>query len=359
MEPLKEVYNHALTVEIASAIRSIDPHINTSFLEQRTQQEDWLELGLKERKTEIRKAIAHILPGSYREQAEIVQKLAPSFSGLQGMIFPEFIEAYGLDDFDFSVRALKYLTRFSTSEFAIRPFIKHAPDKMMALLLTWTTDENEHVRRLSSEGCRLKLPWSFKLDLFIKDPSPVLKILNRLKSDPAKYVQKSVANNLNDISKYYPEIIVKYIKQWTFKNPNTAWILKHASRTLLKEGHTDVLVLFGYATPDTIEVKDFKLDQEIARKGDIFKHHFALLNTHHSTVKLRVEYVVGYPRKNGAYYKKVFFVTETTVDSHQQLDLSGKLDFEEKSTRKIYSGQHTVSIQVNGKILAKKSIQIQ
>ena len=63
----------------------------------------------------------------------------------------------------------------------------------------WSRDADEHVRRLASEGCRPRLPWSFKLRELIADPSPVAPILENLRADPSLYVRKSVANHLNDI----------------------------------------------------------------------------------------------------------------------------------------------------------------
>lgn len=63
----------------------------------------------------------------------------------------------------------------------------------MAQMLVWTAHASEHVRRLASEGCRPLLPWGQVLTSFMKDPAPVLRILERLKSAPSLYVRKSVA----------------------------------------------------------------------------------------------------------------------------------------------------------------------
>lgn len=80
---------------------------------------------------------------------------------------------------------------------------------MIAQLLKWSEHENEHVRRLASEGSRPRLPWGKSIPALKLDPSPVLPILEKLMQDESLYVRKSVANNLNDISKTHPHLLRK------------------------------------------------------------------------------------------------------------------------------------------------------
>jgi 3-methyladenine DNA glycosylase AlkC len=141
------------------------------------------------------------LPMEYSESVQILMKAALKFSGFQYMFFPGFIELYGLDEYEQSIKALEIFTQHSSSEFAVRPFIKIYSHKMMEQMELWAESENHHVRRLSSEGCRPRLPWAIALPEFKKDPSPVIPILEKLKNDESEYVRRSVANNLNDISK--------------------------------------------------------------------------------------------------------------------------------------------------------------
>ncbi|GLL57169.1 hypothetical protein KUBF_48340 [Bacteroides finegoldii] len=70
------------------------------------------------------------------------------------------------------------------------------------------------VRRLASEGCRPRLPWAMALPNLKKDPTPIIPILENLKNDPARFVRLSVANNLNDIAKDNPEIVIDLAKKW-------------------------------------------------------------------------------------------------------------------------------------------------
>ncbi|XQC05764.1 DNA alkylation repair protein [Arcobacter cryaerophilus gv. pseudocryaerophilus] len=76
---------------------------------------------------------------------------------------------------------------------------------------------------------------------FKKNPKKVFEIIELLKNDSSKYVQKSVANNLNDISKDNPKMVVEFVKNNLNISKNLDWICKHGSRTLLKKGDKEVL----------------------------------------------------------------------------------------------------------------------
>ncbi len=143
----------------------------------------------------------------------------------------KYVEKYGLDYYDASISAIAEITRRNTGEYAIRPFIGRYPVEALDQMKEWATSPDFHLRRLASEGLRPKLPWAPKLDIFIEDPSPVFEILELLKKDEIKFVQKSVANHLTDYLKVNPEPTVELLKTWKkSKNANTAWIVKYATR---------------------------------------------------------------------------------------------------------------------------------
>ena len=73
------------------------------------------------------------------------------------MMLPDYVGVYGREHFDESLAALRYLTRFSSGEFAIREFLRLDLPRALAMMERWSRDENEHVRRLASEGCRPRL----------------------------------------------------------------------------------------------------------------------------------------------------------------------------------------------------------
>jgi 3-methyladenine DNA glycosylase AlkC len=203
------------------------------------------ELELKDRVEVIADELAKHLTKDYEENTQILTHvLGPENEDETGMftnyywVMPiaKYVEKYGLNDFEISMEILEEITKRNTSEYAIRPFIEADLQKTLAVLNKWSKNPNKHVRRLSSEGCRPRLPWAKKLDVFIENPQPIIPILNSLKDDPSKYVQKSVANCLNDILKDNPEIGMKIIESWNDEvlGKERKWIIKHALRNLLK-----------------------------------------------------------------------------------------------------------------------------
>lgn len=154
------------------------------------------------------------------------------------MPIAKYVEKYGLNDFETSMHLIEEITKRNTGEYAIRPFIEANPEKTMEQMLEWSKNSNKHIRRLASESGRPRLPWATKLNLFIKDPAPLLPILNNLKDDKSKYVQKSVANCINDILKDNKEIGIQLIESWKVENMSKerTWIIKHALRNLIKKG---------------------------------------------------------------------------------------------------------------------------
>lgn len=143
----------------------------------------------------------------------------------------KFVEKYGLEHYQQSIMTIEEITKRNTGEYAIRPFIRKYPKETIGQMKAWAKSDNFHLRRLSSEGLRPKLPWASKLDLFIDKPKPVFEILTILKADPIRFVQKSVANHLTDYLKVNPKAGCELIKKWQgTTNEHTLWIIKHATR---------------------------------------------------------------------------------------------------------------------------------
>ena len=202
------------------------------------------ELELKERVEVICDEMNLRLTNNYKTNADIILRiLGPENKEETGMFsnfywlmpIAKFVEKYGLGDFETSMILLKEITKRNTSEYAIRPFIKMNPDDTFTTLKKWSVEENFHVRRLSCEGARPRLPWATKMDFLIQDPTPLKPILDNLRDDKSKYVQKSVANCLNDILKDNDEFGREIIKSWIKgAGKDRKWIIKHALRTLIK-----------------------------------------------------------------------------------------------------------------------------
>jgi len=201
---LKALFNQTFVRDLAAAIAAASPGFNAADFERRVFDKEWDGRELKQRMRHITHTMHATIKGDYRTQIEVLNQVAPTVKdGLLGMVFPDFVQQYGLDDYETSVQAMEHFTQYSTAEFAVRPFIEKYP-QMITQMLAWADHPSEHIRRLSSEGCRPRLPWGMALKAFKKDPASILPILEKLKTDDALYVRKSVANNLNDIIKDNP-----------------------------------------------------------------------------------------------------------------------------------------------------------
>jgi len=188
--------------------------------------------------------LRELLPQPYPEAIKILIKILGKENLKETGMFTDFywimplgkfVEQYGLDleYFEISMNAIQAITKRNTGEYAIRPFIRKYPQATIKIMQKWSKSENFHLRRLSSEGSRPRLPWSVKLDVFIEDPEPVFKILENLIRDDIKFVKKSVANNLRDYLKVNNKLALDFINKYQKSNhKNTQWILKYSTRKI-------------------------------------------------------------------------------------------------------------------------------
>jgi 3-methyladenine DNA glycosylase AlkC len=347
-EPLKNAYNTEFIDKLGTALLNVDYNFDQSKFESLVFNSKWKGLELKERMSHITECIHESLPYNLEKQIDILSKVVNQFDNFTAFIFPNFVEIYCINNFDLALRTLKEFTKYSTSEFAIRPFILQNQEKSMAFLLACARDENFHVRRWASEGCRPLLPWSFKLVDFVKDPTPILTILELLKDDSEDYVYRSVANNLNDISKSHPDLVINICQRW-MRNPtdNSFWVVKHALRTLLKKGNSEALKLIGIDQDNQLEILELKTTDKLINFGGSTRLIIELKNNKKSNT-FRIEYIIDYLKSNGKHSPKVFQVKECEIKKNATIKIDKKLDFKELTTRKHYKGEHFISLKVNG-----------
>lgn len=356
---LKNLIDKKFVVSLARNIRNVDPKFKDKEFSTDVLTSDWSALELKQRVRKISSTLNRFLPGDYPHQVATLKKVIREFDGgLGSLLFPDFVEIHSESHienheeshWDTSIEALKYFTPFISSEFAIRPFIKKDPKKMLAIMQKWSKDSDHHVRRLSSEGFRPRLPWSFRLDEFIKNPKQVIAILENLKNDESLYVRKSVANHLNDITKDHPELVLELAKKWIGKSENTDWILKHGLRTLLKRGDQRALKIFGLTKTDKAKVGSVKMSQQKNRIGSQIEFTFRLKNESPGQV-LRLEYAIHYLKKNDSHNKKVFKIAEKSFSSGEHV-ITKKHSLRQMTTRKHHPGDHKLDVIVNGETKA-------
>jgi 3-methyladenine DNA glycosylase AlkC len=357
-EPLKNMYTPELLGKLAAEIHKHYSKFDKQKFLDTVFDAEWPQRELKQRMRHITNSVHQYLPVSYTKQVEILSKAAPRFNGFIAMFFPDFVETFGLNDPDISIPALEEFTQYSSSEFAVRPFIIKYEKRMLKQHLQWSKHKNHHVRRLASEGIRPRLPWAMALPAFKKDPVPLLAILENLKEDESEYVRRSVANNLNDISKDNPTVVLGIIKRWKNLSKETDWIVKHASRGLLKKGHTEALQSFGLNHAVKSEVLNLKLSRTKLAIGESFDFSFTLGINEKKAHDLRVEYKIYFMKANGKQSAKVFQIGTYKLKPLQKTPFKRTHKFADLTTRKHHAGAHKLVVVVNGQEVAEKAFQL-
>jgi len=225
-------------------------------------------------------------------------------------------------------------------------------------MLGWSLDENEHVRRLASEGSRPRLPWSFRLQPLIADPSRSFVILERLHADPSTAVRKSVANHLNDISKDHPDWLLERIAGWPLEEARTAWIVRHGLRTLIKKGHQGALAMVGAAESAKIRLRMFAVQPATVRLGQRVTITVELESIADSEQRLVIDYAIHYVKQRGPTAAKVFKLRTLTLRARESITLSGQRLIGRFSTRVHYAGLHEVELLINGRSQGKRTFAL-
>lgn len=346
---LKNIYNFTFFDTFSNQFKSVHHDFPKEQFIELIFDNEWKNRALKQRVRHITLCLGKVLPSEYHLAIDILKRVGENLDNkFEYMFFPDFVEVYGLEEFDISTDALRLFTPLCSSEFAVRPFIVKYPIKMMTLMQEWAKDDNHHVRRLASEGCRPRLPWGMALQKFKKNPAELLPILEMLKDDDSEYVRRSVANNLNDISKDHPAFVLEIGERWYGANTNRNKLVKHALRTLLKKGNTQAMQLFGFANPEKVTISKLMMQPQKINIGDTGLFTFELVHSENKPMKLRLEYAVYYMKSNGKQTRKVFQLTEKEFTNQQTFSFEKKQHFKNLTTRKHYSGSHRLVLVVNG-----------
>ncbi len=369
MEPFKNLYNDKSIMGMAQIIQSQYPGFKHREFAKNILS-TLAQLEMKDRVRLISSQLKNYLPDNYEKAVEVlVNSLAPEAShensewqgdcdnGLSGfMVWPltQFVEDYGLDYFETSMAALYEMTKRFTAEFAIRAFIREYDKQVYALLKKWSRDKNKHVRRLVSEGTRPNLPWGVKVESILSNLERNIGLLNSLKNDPDEYVLRSVANHMNDISHHNATLALDTLKVWKDGGDDMTWPIRHATRTLLKQGHSKALRLNGYSPQIKINLKKLSLSSSEIKVGEFFDIYLDLQFLGKKEQKLIVNYIIHFRKKNGQLSPKVFRFKDLKVKEGERFHLKKKHSFKKITTRKHYAGKHLLEIQVNGRILGQQ-----
>ncbi|GLR63799.1 DNA alkylation repair protein [Marinospirillum insulare] len=357
-EPLINNYGPEIPRQIADQIKAVD----ASFQDQafiKTALIGYEKLSLMERGQQIAKSLETYLPADYEEAIGIlVASMGPRLerdmgNGMAPFIYlPHsfYIANYGLNHFEASMQAIYQLTKRFTGEFCIRPFLEQHTQATLERLHLWAEDECHYVRRLASEGPRPRLPWASHLPAFKKDPSPVLALLEKLKDDPELYVRRSVANNLNDIGKDHPKLLLATTKSWLKgADKNRLWLIRHALRSLVKQSHPKALEQLGYGQTPQVEITQVSFTPKTIKLGEAVELSFELHSKSKQAQKLLIDFCVYFVKANATSSGKVFKLKTLTLPGNSAEILKKKISFAKINTRKHYPGEHLVELLINGK----------
>ena len=347
-EPLKnQFFQKSFFTSLTKHIRRHHSGFDTKRFFRLLYDASWVDRELKARMRHASEALGQTLPQDYRKALGILMRVEEHYRGFDHLLFADFVERFGVDDYQASIPALERLTRTS-AEFAIRPFIRKHPKKTMAQMKRWARSKHEHVRRLASEGCRPRLPWGAALAEFKKDPTPILPVLELLKADASESVRRSVANNLGDIAKDNPDIALATARRWLKESRNHEPLLKHGLRGLLKKGDPRALALFGLDIRSKVTVTRLAVTPRQIRIGEGAQLEFELVSGEKAPRPVRLEYIVEYARPSGRPSQKVFQIKQVRLEPSEQIRVQRKLSFADRSTRKHHPGRHSLTLVVNG-----------
>lgn len=363
-EPLKNVYNEDFLCRFSEKVHAAYTAFERKNFMATVLDKLWEGLALKVRMHRITEALGRYLPDRYEEALDILFAIDTECAGFPYLFFPDFVATYGLGEehWALSMKALERFTIRSSSEFAVRPFLLRHPERIMRQMEEWARHPNEHVRRLASEGCRPRLPWGQALPMFKRDPAPVLRVLEILKADPSLYVRKSVANNLNDIAKDHPAIVIEKARRWQGVNPYTDWIVRQGCRTLIRKADPEAMALFGYAEnasemPITTRAV-LAVEPAAVSIGEVCELHYELSVREGEPVHLRVEYGIDFIKTGGRRSRKTFLLADKTVPGGARLTGTRDHSWMDLTTRRHYPGEHRIALLVNGQEAANAMIKL-
>lgn len=373
-EALKEqYYSPDFVQDLARRVKNAWADFDAAGFVQAVLSDGWEHLELKARTRRITLCLGRFLPQDYPAALAVLDKAADDYK--QGcarplynlMIFPDFVEVFGQEEqyWERSMQALEKYTQLSSSEFAVRPFILKDPQRMLRQLKLWAQSDNEHVRRLSSEGSRPRLPWSMQLKVFIDAPKATIEILDLLVTDKSLYVRKSAANHLNDISKDHPDLALETAERWlnaqytAEESERVRRIVKHGLRTLLKRGDERALKLLGLSPEDNCKVKvqRFVLEERSLCIGE--KLHFTVGLKAIDNCSVRLEYVLGWVDDKGTAHQKVFQLGLCELTKGEKRSIRKAQSFAPMTTRRHHLGKNSITLKINGQDAGSKSFYLQ
>lgn len=357
---LKDFVDRESVKAIIDSIAAVAPGVPSRQIVRDVFDDEWEGRALKQRIRHIAVTIRSYLPAGYPEALAIMRDAAEIVEAgwMSVWAFNDFVEEYGVADPDISLPALEQFTKLASAEFAVRPFIKRYPDRMAEQMAAWSQDPDPLVRRLASEGYRPRLPWGMGIPSLKKDPSPIIPVLATLRDDPSEDVRRSVANNLNDISKDHAALAVRLLNEWANDSAEMQSLTRHALRTLLKKGDSDALELLGFSPKPAVHVIVLGVDPVSVPVGGSVVFVVQLGSSAREVQQLMIDYAVVYQTASGSGSRKVFKGSVVDLSPGETVSIKRKVSLAQRTTRRIFPGPHEVEVQVNGVVLGSVQFDV-
>ena len=364
-----ELFNKTKVKKISNELKRAYTGFDQTQFEKDVLKE-FPKLELMERIIWIRDCLRTHLPNDYKNAVQIILKSLPpeldpkktdnDFGEFIYAPYGYFVAEYGCTkaDLKFSLKALEELTKRFSMEGPIRDFVNAFPKETYAVVEKWSRAKQYHVRRLASEGTRPFLPWAGRIKT---DPKQAVTILDTLHSDTTRYVTRSVANHMNDLSKIEPGLVVKTLKRWQKAGEQDEkemqFIVKHSLRTLVKEGNMDALKLLGFKAPQ-VTVTNLKLTPKNIKTGQSLTLTFDIETNANKLQKLVIDYVIHFRKAKGHTAPKVYKISQIELKPGEKITIEKKHPLKLMSTRTLYPGIQTFELQINGQSFGKKDFKI-
>ena len=347
----KDSYDIAAVQKLGGAFKRIRGSFDVDGFVKAARDGGLLSLELKARINLTARILKDFLPNDYSAATKMLIGVAPELGQFLNWTLTSYVEQLGLDRFDESLEVLQELTKYGTGEFAIRPFVIADTERVMQSMHVWADSENEHVRRLAAEGSRPLGVWVAHIEKFKKDPKPVLALLEKLRADSSLYVRKAVANNLNDIAKHHPDLVIKTCARWKRDRcKETDWIIRHGCRGLIKSGRPEVFPLLGFTADPEIVVSPLRLNPRMLKIGESLQFSCKINSKARKTQRLAIDFTIHYVKANGKTSAKIFKLCEKSLKPGETLRLAKSHSFLDRSTRRHFAGQHRIELVVNGNV---------
>jgi len=359
-DQLKTFFSPALVHRLAADLARVSPAFpQRQFIADACRGLEALEL--LDRGRHIARALARHLPPQYPRAVRILMRsLGPEHAtdeligvGMAPFFYlPHtlYVAEQGLEHFDVSMQAQYELTKRFSAESSIRPYIARDPERALTVLRGWAADPNPHVRRLVSEGTRLRLPWAPRVPWLDANPNRVVALLSLLKDDPSTMVRRSVANNLNDLGKVHPALLYQTVGAWLANaSPERCALIEHALRSAVKRGEAPALRLLGYGRQASVAIEDVQIAPRRVKIGGRVSVSFVVRSRSRAPQDLLVDLAVHFVKASGRSSAKVFKVKRVALPAGDRVALARSVSLAVHTTRTPHPGRHAVDVIVNGR----------